>query len=88
MALGAVAAGSVFTYAGLKGLSIPEAVQSIVQGKSPATLAQRAPIDAPVSLPPATGSTAVGGGSASGQAIANDSLRYRGTGYHWGGPDE
>jgi cell wall-associated NlpC family hydrolase len=86
VALGAIAAGSVFTYAGIKGLSIPDAVQGIVQGRSPATLPQKYAIDPPVSTPPATGSQAVAGGSATGQAIANDALKYNGTGYHYGGP--
>ncbi|MBO2459373.1 NlpC/P60 family protein [Actinomadura violacea] len=86
VALGAIATGSVFTYAGVKGLSIPDAVQSIVQGKSPANLPQKYGIDAPVSTPPATGSTAVAGGTATGQAIANDGLKYNGQGYHYGGP--
>lgn len=85
VALGAVATGSIFTYAGIKGLSIPDAVQGIVQGKSPATLPQKYGIDPPVSTPPATGSTAVAGGSASGQAIANDALKYNHTGYVYGG---
>ena len=84
-ALGSVAAGSVFTYAGIRGFSVPEAVQYIVQGKSPATLAQRYPVDPPVTLPAGPTDAAVGGGSASGQAIANDALRYKGQPYVWGG---
>ncbi|MEU9022345.1 NlpC/P60 family protein [Actinomadura sp. NPDC048394] len=85
-ALAAVATGSVFTYAGVKGISVPDALQSIVQGHSPVGLPQRYAVDPPVSTPPASGSTAVAGGTASGQAIANDALKYNGTGYHWGGP--
>jgi cell wall-associated NlpC family hydrolase len=85
VALGAVAVGSVFTYAGLKGVSVPQAFQAIVQGKSPATLPQTAGIDTPVELPPSTDSS-VGGGTATGQAIANDALKYKGAGYVWGGP--
>lgn len=84
-ALGAVSVGSVSVYAGLKGVSIPAAVQAIVSGKSPATLPQTAKIDTPVELPSAGSSPAVAGGSASGQAIANDGLRYKGEGYVWGG---
>jgi len=84
VALGAVAVGSVFTYAGVKGYSIPEAVQAIVQGKSPAGLTKRYPVDSPVDLP-AGGTSAVGGGSATGQAIANKALSYSGAGYDWGG---
>ena len=47
VALGAVATGSVFVYAGLKGYSIPEAIQAVVQGKSPQGLTQRFPITTP-----------------------------------------
>lgn len=36
-ALGAVGAGSIFLYAGLKGYSIPSTIQALIQGKSPAT---------------------------------------------------
>jgi len=84
-ALAAVAAGSVFTYAGLKGISIPAAVQYLVQGKNPSTLPNAYPVDAPVSVPNAPGPTTVGPGSATGQAIANASLKYKGTRYTWGG---
>jgi hypothetical protein len=57
--IGAVAAGSVFTYAGVKGYSVPQAIQYIVQGKSPTTLPQAAAIDTPQ-----------GGGSSAGGAAA------------------
>jgi cell wall-associated NlpC family hydrolase len=57
VALGAVSVGSVFLYAGLKGVSVPEAVQAIVQGKSPATLTNRYPVTTPAGsdAAPATG---------------------------------
>jgi len=85
MAVGAIAAGSVSVYAGYKGISIPAAFQAIVQGKSPATVPQtQGIIDPPVSIPSA-GSAGVGPGSATGQAIANDALRYQGAGYVYGG---
>lgn len=42
--IGAVAFGAVFLYAGLKGISVPAALQSIVTGKSPSLLAQTTPI--------------------------------------------
>lgn len=86
VALGAIAAGSVFAYAGIKGYSVPEAVQYIVQGKSPATLPNRYKVDAPVDNLPSGGTGQVGPGSATGQAIANKALSYSGQGYVWGGP--
>ena len=85
MALASVAVGSVFAYAGIKGFSVPEAFQAIVTGKSPATLKQKLPVDSPVDLPTGGGNPTVGGGSATGQAIANDALKYQGQGYNWGG---
>lgn len=85
VALASVATGSVFLYSGVKGFSIPQAVQYIVQGKSPATLPQATKVDTPVELPTAGSSATVGGGSASGVAIATDALRYKGAGYVWGG---
>jgi hypothetical protein len=58
-ALGAIAAGTVFTYAGLKGYSIPQTIQDIVTGKSPARQAQVTPVGTPASAgsaaPPASG---------------------------------
>jgi cell wall-associated NlpC family hydrolase len=85
-ALAAVGVGSVFTYAGIKGYSVPQAFQSIVQGKNPAKLKNTHPIDTPVELPSSSSNNAVGGGTATGQAIANDSMKYQGTSYVWGGP--
>ena len=37
-ALGEIFAGSLFFYAGLKGISVPHALQAIVQGKNPQTV--------------------------------------------------
>jgi hypothetical protein len=44
IALASIGAGALFLYAGIKGKSIPAALQAIVQGKSPATVPQSAPI--------------------------------------------
>lgn len=37
LALGAIAAGGLFTYAGIKGYSVPHALQALVQGQKPGT---------------------------------------------------
>lgn len=37
LALGTIAAGSLFTYAGIKGYSVPHALQALVQGSKPGT---------------------------------------------------
>jgi len=42
IALGAIATGSLFAYAGLKGYSIPHAIQSVVSGQNPAVKANKA----------------------------------------------
>ena len=85
VALGSVAAGSVLLYAGIKGKSVPGAVQAIVSGKSPATAANVNQIQqvtqVSTSVPGGLGSL----GSASGQAIANDALTYKGHCYVFGG---
>jgi hypothetical protein len=39
-AIGVISVGLVFVYSGLKGYSIPQTIQSIVQGKSPANQVQ------------------------------------------------
>lgn len=44
IALASIGAGALFLYAGVKGKSIPAALQAIVQGKSPSTAPQSAPI--------------------------------------------
>lgn len=81
IALGSVAIGSVFVYAGIKGYSVPQTVQDIVSGKSPAKQKQTSPI---------TGSSGSGTGVApigtqTPSAIANDALSYRGHAYLYGG---
>jgi len=43
--LASVAAGSVLIYAGVKGYSVPQAFQAILQGKSPTRLSQTAGIN-------------------------------------------
>jgi|ERR1035441_6345600 cell wall-associated NlpC family hydrolase len=82
VAIGIIAAGSVLTYAGLKGYSIPQTIQNIIQGKTPANQAQVASIGTPVAS-----TTGVPGnlGTGTGAAIASDALRYKGSGYMWGG---
>ena len=52
--LGAIAAGSVFLYAGLKGISVTAALQSVVRGTSPAS----APVTAPITAAAAPAGTA------------------------------
>ena len=46
-AVGVIAAGFVFLYAGIKGFSIPQTIQSIVQGKSPVKLKQATSVGTP-----------------------------------------
>jgi cell wall-associated NlpC family hydrolase len=76
--LGLVAAGIVFGYAGFKGYSIPQTVQDIVTGKSPAGQ----PVAKPIT---GTAAGVTGASSATGEAIAQDALQYKGAGYVWDG---
>lgn len=43
IALGSIAAGTLLAYAGIRNVSIPAAVQGIIQGKSPQRLAGKGP---------------------------------------------
>jgi len=81
-ALASVLTGSVFLYAGLKGKSVTQAVQYIIQGKNPADSPQVNPIaDVPITDTSATDSTPSGGtpGNAAG------ALKYVGHAYLFGG---
>lgn len=57
LALGMIGAGALFAYAGIKGKSIPGAVQSLIKGQSPATAAKANQI---------TGSSGAGSGGGTG----------------------
>jgi peptidoglycan DL-endopeptidase CwlO len=71
----------VFTYAGLKGYSIPATIQDIVTGRNPSKQSQVAPVGTPQAAPGATGTPA----STTTSTIANDALRYQGHPYVYGG---
>jgi|SRR5579862_1198777 len=59
IALGMIAGGALFMYAGIKGYSVPHALQALIQGKSLAAEPQKYPI---TGAGPATGgSTSTGG---------------------------
>ena len=45
-ALAAILGGVVFLYAGIRGVSVLKSLQSVIQGKSPSTVAQTQPITA------------------------------------------
>lgn len=84
-ALAAVAAGSVFVWAGIKGFSIPQAVQNIVSGKTPAAGQAEAALTSGTGSAPASGAPAgsVGPGASAAQAWAKAHLAD----YGWG-PDQ
>ena len=88
VALGAVAAGSLFAYAGIKGNSILASLQTIVQGKNPATASNVHPI---IATDPALSLASEAGTGFSGDLggrIAADAAQYKGAGYQFGGaPD-
>jgi hypothetical protein len=84
VALGAVSAGIVFVYAGLKGYSIPETLQALIAGKSPAGQKQAAAVPVAQEIANAaaaaagsvtlggsgTGSPAAAGGASAGSSAA------------------
>jgi hypothetical protein len=67
--LGAAAAGSVFLYAGIKGISVPAALASIVRGTSPAGL----PVTTPITTPAASSSSSSSSSSTAAPAAASAS---------------
>lgn len=72
--LAAVAVGSIFTYAGIKGISVPQAIQYIVQGKNPGTVPQTLPIGTPAASSGGGSGASTGGlgGPAPGGISASD----------------
>jgi len=64
VALGAIAAGGIFVYAGIKGYSIPNTVKALISGQSPAGQAQATAVTGNVSGAATTAS--VTGGTATG----------------------
>lgn len=62
LSLGIIGAGGLLLYAGIKGKSVPAAIQAVIQGQSPATAAAANPITSP----PVTG----GGGGAGGGGLS------------------
>jgi cell wall-associated NlpC family hydrolase len=85
IALGSIAAGTVFVFAGIKGYSVAQTLQVIISGKDPRQQAQANPIGGtPLTAPGIPGG--IGSlGNGSGAAIAQDALRYKGAGYVWAG---
>lgn len=83
LALGAAAAGSLFIYAGIKGYSVPHALQSLIKGQAPGTGQAAQPLTAPQGAGSPVSLSSLGSGS--GSAIAADALRYEGTPYTWDG---
>ncbi|MEU9022346.1 hypothetical protein [Actinomadura sp. NPDC048394] len=86
--LAAIAAGSIATYAGVKGISIPSALQSIVQGKNPAELPQAYAIGSPTTAAPAGGSSTGGGGSVVQGGSAQDTLQKTAATFGWGSGEQ
>jgi hypothetical protein len=69
-ALASVVAGSVFLYAGIKGKSISQAVQFVIQGKNPSQSPQTNAI-ADVSITDTASSSTSGGGGGGSSSVAN-----------------
>jgi hypothetical protein len=77
VALAAVAAGGVFVYAGLKGYSLTQTIQQIVQGKTPAGQPQTTGIGDPATA--AAGGTGASTGSIFGGTLPVGDLGTGGT---------
>lgn len=78
VALGSIAAGGIFVYAGIKGYSVPQTIRALISGKSPAGQAQAAPVSGSVA--------ASAGGTGAGSAVSTSGLPgYVGHCYFYGG---
>ena len=82
--LAAVAAGSVFLYAGIKGYSVTQAIQYVIQGKSPAALPQTAPIGTPASSSSDTSGSGGSGTPVAGGGSAQQILQQTAAQFGWG----
>jgi NlpC/P60 family len=89
--LAASGIGAVILYAGFKGKKWTDVTHALIAGKDPTSVGQSNPI---VTSPVAYQQGAYGyggftlpggGGTASGNAIAEDALQYQGSGYVWAG---
>jgi hypothetical protein len=85
LSLGLIGAGSLLAYAGIKGVSIPGALQAVIGGKSPATAPPANPISGTTAPASAAGSTAAGDTGAHGaSAKANQATgRLLAAGHGW-----
>lgn len=91
VSIGAIAAGIVFVYAGLKGKSIPSSIQSVIQGKSPSTASSANPITSPSASWSSSDATsaAAAQGMSSGNAAANQAIaRVLAAPYGWASGQE
>lgn len=81
-AIGAIAAGGLLVFAGIKGYSLGTTIQDIVQGKNP--LSQGPPVlpivPATIAAPPAGGGGGSGGSTGTGQAAGSTTAAGRGSG--------
>lgn len=94
IALAGLAAGSVFLYGGLKGKSVTQVLQAVIQGKNPGSTTQNQPING------GSGSSGAGGagpgagpappaGGKAGTPAANKALGLlMAAAYGWAGPGE
>jgi hypothetical protein len=86
-ALASIAVGSVFVYAGIKGKSVPSAVQSVLLGHSPSTAANANSVSTATGNSPAGDTSAHSNSAAGNQAIARFMVTYRNpswaTGQQW-----
>lgn len=84
LALGAIAAGSLFTYAGIKGYSVPHALQALVKGQAPSTGGKANPIGSSAAAGTASSISGASSLSGGGNDAANQRLgQLMAGGYGW-----
>jgi cell wall-associated NlpC family hydrolase len=81
-AVAATAAGTLLLWSGIKGRRVTDSLRSLISGQQPASV-NAYPVTA--SFDAAAAGGAAGGAAPTGNAIADDALKYQGAGYVWGG---
>jgi peptidoglycan DL-endopeptidase CwlO len=84
-AIGAIAAGGLLVFAGIKGYSLATTLQDVVQGKNPLDQTQTAAITGTTAAQAAASLSSATAPSTTGSAIANAALKYQGHCYLYGG---
>jgi hypothetical protein len=74
VALGSIAVGALFAYAGIKGYSIPNTIKALISGQSPAGQSQATPVSGTVPASTTASTTASGNVSTTAVSGSNEAV--------------